>query len=47
MNEIKETNELVNFLKIALICGISYYIVGPVGLAIIALVFLMRKDKDK
>lgn len=32
-----------NIVKVGLIAGIAYYIAGPVGLAVIALLFLLKK----
>lgn len=33
-------------VTIAIVAGIAYYLVGPVGVAVVALVLLCKKSKD-
>lgn len=39
--------DLKKFMTLALVCGIAYAVGGPVGLAVIALIALIRTAKKE
>ena len=44
---MNDNSELRSILVWALLCGIAYAVVGPVGLAVVALVALIRISKKE
>lgn len=38
----KEKDKLYSALAVGLVCGIAYMVLGPVGLAVVALYYLMK-----